>query len=101
MTLWRLLQRDSRDVKFVVDDEVEPGLNPGVEMQFTGGSVQAGGSAAMEGDEGASFDGEESSPNSLQVKDSSHDDKEDLESRLARKRKTVSPKQVPAHVISG
>ncbi|MFS8018881.1 hypothetical protein Hanom_Chr15g01397331 [Helianthus anomalus] len=44
---------------------------------------------------GASSDGEESSPNSLQVKNSSHDDKEDLESRLARKRKIVSPKQVP------
>ncbi|KAM0014357.1 hypothetical protein Hdeb2414_s0016g00496981 [Helianthus debilis subsp. tardiflorus] len=65
-------------------------------MQVTGGSVQTGGAAAVEGDEGASSDGKESSPDSLQVKDSSHDDKEDLESRLARKRKAVSPKPVPA-----
>ncbi|KAJ0791870.1 hypothetical protein HanOQP8_Chr01g0010841 [Helianthus annuus] len=65
-------------------------------MQVTGGCVQAGGSTAVEGDEWASSDGEESSPDSLQVKNSSPDDKEDLESRLARKRKTVSPKPVPA-----
>ncbi|MFS7931091.1 hypothetical protein Hanom_Chr04g00352001 [Helianthus anomalus] len=71
-------------------------LNRGVEMQVTGGFAQAGGSAAVEGDEGASSDGEESSPDSLQVKNSSHDDKEDLESRLARKRTAVSPKPVPA-----
>ncbi|KAJ0852957.1 hypothetical protein HanRHA438_Chr14g0645661 [Helianthus annuus] len=96
MTLWGLLQGDSRDVKFVVDDKVEPGLNRGVEMKVTGGSVQAGGSTAVEGDEGASSDGEESSPDSLQVKNSSHDDEEDLESCLARKRKAVSPKKVPA-----
>ncbi|MFS8018874.1 hypothetical protein Hanom_Chr15g01397261 [Helianthus anomalus] len=87
---------DSRDVKFVVDDKVEPGLKRGVEMKVTGGSVQAGDSVAVEGDGGASSDGEESFPDSLQVKNSSHDDEEDLESRLARKRKTVSPKQVPA-----
>ncbi|MFS7996007.1 hypothetical protein Hanom_Chr12g01124811 [Helianthus anomalus] len=72
MTLWGLLQGDSRDVKFVVDDKVEPGLNRGVEMKVTRGSLD-----------------------SLQVKNSSHDDEEDLESRLARKRKVVSPKQVP------
>ncbi|MFS7930726.1 hypothetical protein Hanom_Chr04g00347691 [Helianthus anomalus] len=66
MTLWGLLQGDSRDVKFVVDDKVEPGLSGGVEMRVT----------------------EESS--------SSDDDEEDLESCLARKRKVVSPKQVPA-----
>ncbi|KAJ0691874.1 hypothetical protein HanPI659440_Chr15g0579761 [Helianthus annuus] len=96
MTLWGLLQGDFRDVKFVVEDKVEPGLNRNVEMKVTGGSVQTGGSAAVEGDEGASSDGEESSPDSLHVKDSSPDDKEDLESRLARKRKAVSPKQVPA-----
>ncbi|MFS7945284.1 hypothetical protein Hanom_Chr06g00522421 [Helianthus anomalus] len=94
ITLWGFLQGDSRDVKFVIDDKVEPALNWGVEMKVTGGSVQAGGSAAMEGDEGASSDGEESSTGSIQVKDSSHDDKEDLENRLARKRKAVSPKQV-------
>ncbi|KAJ0450016.1 hypothetical protein HanHA300_Chr15g0551761 [Helianthus annuus] len=85
-----------RDVKFVVEDKVEPGLNRNVEMKVTGGSVQTGGSADVEGDEGASSDGEESSPNSLHAKDSSPDDKEDLESRLARKRKAASPKQVPA-----
>ncbi|KAJ0773650.1 hypothetical protein HanOQP8_Chr03g0101701 [Helianthus annuus] len=35
LTLWRLLQGDSKDVKFVVGDEVDPGLN--VEVQVTGG----------------------------------------------------------------
>ncbi|KAM0065651.1 hypothetical protein Hdeb2414_s0003g00117141 [Helianthus debilis subsp. tardiflorus] len=72
-------------------------LNRGIEMKVTGGSVQEGGSAAVEEDEGASSDGEESSPNSLQVKDSSHDDKGDLESRLARKRKAVSPNKSLPH----
>ncbi|KAM0047080.1 hypothetical protein Hdeb2414_s0009g00324281 [Helianthus debilis subsp. tardiflorus] len=71
-------------------------LNRGVEMQLTGGSVQAGDSAAVEGDEGASSEGEESSPESLQVKHSSHEGEEDLESRSARKRKTASPKQTMA-----
>ncbi|MFS7990970.1 hypothetical protein Hanom_Chr12g01065241 [Helianthus anomalus] len=56
LTLWRLLQGDSKDVKFLVGDE--------------------------------------SSPDSLQVKHSSHVDEEDLESRLACKRKAASPKQV-------
>ncbi|KAL9992424.1 hypothetical protein Hdeb2414_s1174g00989211 [Helianthus debilis subsp. tardiflorus] len=65
-------------------------------MQVTGGSVQAGGSAAVEGGEGASSDGEESSPDSLQVKCSSPKDEEDLESHLARKRKAANSKQVPA-----
>ncbi|KAM0027419.1 hypothetical protein Hdeb2414_s0019g00539951 [Helianthus debilis subsp. tardiflorus] len=65
-------------------------------MQVTGGSVHAGGSVVVEGDKGASSDGEESSPDSLQVKNPSHGDKEDLESRLARKRKAASPKQVSA-----
>ncbi|KAJ0934666.1 hypothetical protein HanRHA438_Chr03g0110031 [Helianthus annuus] len=96
LTLWKLLQGDSKDVKFVVGDEVEPGLNRSVEVQVTGGSVQVGGSAAVEEGEGASSDGEESSPDSLQVKHSSHGDEEGLESRLARKRKDASPKQVPA-----
>ncbi|MFS8000853.1 hypothetical protein Hanom_Chr13g01183431 [Helianthus anomalus] len=90
LTLWRLLQGDSKDVKFVVGDEVESGLNRGVEMQVTRGSVQAGGSVAVEGGEGASSDGEESSPDSLP------EDEEDLESRLAGKRKAANSKQVPA-----
>ncbi|MFS8000859.1 hypothetical protein Hanom_Chr13g01183511 [Helianthus anomalus] len=73
-------------------------------MQVTGGFVQAGGSASVEGGEGASSDGEGSSPDSLQVKHSSPDslqvkhsspeDEEDLESRLARKRKAANSKQV-------
>ncbi|KAJ0688689.1 hypothetical protein HanRHA438_Chr11g0494031 [Helianthus annuus] len=96
MTLWGLLQGDSRDVKFVVDDKVEPGLSRGVETRVTEGSVQAGDSAAGEKDEGASSGEKEDSPGSLQVKSSSDGDEEDLESRLARKRKVVSPKQVPA-----
>ncbi|KAJ0457544.1 hypothetical protein HanRHA438_Chr15g0724331 [Helianthus annuus] len=45
---------------------------------------------------GASSGEKEDSPGSLQVKGSSDDDEEDLESRLARKRKAVSPKKVPA-----
>ncbi|MFS7932230.1 hypothetical protein Hanom_Chr04g00365421 [Helianthus anomalus] len=74
MTLWGLLQGDSRDAKFMVD----------------------GGSAAGEKNEGASSGEKEDSPGSLQVKSSSDGDEEDLESRLARKRNVVSPKQVPA-----
>ncbi|MFS8024647.1 hypothetical protein Hanom_Chr16g01465811 [Helianthus anomalus] len=89
MTLWGLLQGDSRDVKFMVDGRVEPGLN-------RSGSVQAGGSTAGEKDEGASSGEKEDSPGSLQVKSSSDVDEDDLESRLARKRKAVSPKQIPA-----
>ncbi|KAJ0772406.1 hypothetical protein HanOQP8_Chr03g0086961 [Helianthus annuus] len=96
LTLWRLLQGDSKDVKFVVGDEVDPGLNRSTGMQVTGGSAQAGGSAAVEVSEGTSFDGEESSPDPLPVKQSSHDNDEDLEIRLARKRKAVSPKPTPA-----
>ncbi|KAJ0770300.1 hypothetical protein HanPI659440_Chr07g0255701 [Helianthus annuus] len=45
---------------------------------------------------GTSSDGEERSPDPLQVEHFDHDDEEDLESRLARKRKAVSPKPVPA-----
>ncbi|KAM0025316.1 hypothetical protein Hdeb2414_s0021g00573251 [Helianthus debilis subsp. tardiflorus] len=79
LTLWKLLLGDSMDVKFV-----------------TGGSVQAGGSAAVEVSEGTSSDGEESSPDPHPVKQSSHDDVEDLEIRLACKRKAASPKPFPA-----
>ncbi|KAM0040279.1 hypothetical protein Hdeb2414_s0012g00391931 [Helianthus debilis subsp. tardiflorus] len=96
MTLWGLLQGDSKDVKFVVDDKVEPGLSQGVEMRITEGSVQAGDSAVGEKDEGASSGEKEDSPGSFQVKSSNDGNEEDLESRLARKRKAVSPKQVPA-----
>ncbi|KAM0012387.1 hypothetical protein Hdeb2414_s0053g00753721 [Helianthus debilis subsp. tardiflorus] len=79
LTLWKLLLGDSKDVKFV-----------------TGGSVQAGGSAAVEVSEGTSSDGEESSPDPHPVKQSSHDDVEDPEIRLACKRKAASPKPFPA-----
>ncbi|MFS7967080.1 hypothetical protein Hanom_Chr09g00781491 [Helianthus anomalus] len=97
LTLWRLLQGDSKDVKFVVGDEVDPGLNWSFGMQVTGGSVQAGGSVAVEGSEGTSSDGEKSSPDPPPAKHSSDDDDEDLEIRLVRKRKAISPKPAPAH----
>ncbi|KAJ0841321.1 hypothetical protein HanPSC8_Chr14g0629051 [Helianthus annuus] len=90
MALWGLFQGDSKDIKFVVDDKVEPGLSRGVEMRVTEGSVQAGDSSAGEKDEGASSGEREDSPGSLQVKISSDGDEEDLESRLARKRKAGS-----------
>ncbi|KAJ0704497.1 hypothetical protein HanPI659440_Chr14g0563341 [Helianthus annuus] len=67
MTLRGLFQGDSRDIKFVVDDKVEPGLSRGVEMRVTEGSVQAGDSSAGEKDEGASSGEREDSPGSLQV----------------------------------
>ncbi|KAJ0538524.1 hypothetical protein HanHA300_Chr08g0275941 [Helianthus annuus] len=57
LSLWRLLQGDSKDVKFVVGDEVDPGLNLSTGMKVTGGSVQARGSVAVEGGEGTSSDG--------------------------------------------
>ncbi|MFS7969140.1 hypothetical protein Hanom_Chr09g00805701 [Helianthus anomalus] len=100
MTLWGLLQGDSRDVKFVVDDKVEPGLNRGPEKKVIEGSVQAGDSATEEKGEEASS-GEKKGPiGSLQVRSSSDDNNnEDLASRLTRKRKAAppsSPKPVPA-----
>ncbi|KAJ0477030.1 hypothetical protein HanHA300_Chr13g0483841 [Helianthus annuus] len=70
--------------------------NRGTETRVSEGSVQARDSAAGEKDEGVSSGEKEDSPGSLQVKSSSDGDEEDLESRLARKRKAVSPKQVPA-----
>ncbi|KAJ0644737.1 hypothetical protein HanRHA438_Chr16g0759161 [Helianthus annuus] len=91
-----ILSGDSRGVKFMIEDKVEPGLNRGVEMRVIEESVQAGDSAAREKEEGASSDEKKGSPGTLQVKSSSDDDEEDLESRLARKRKVVSPKKVPA-----
>ncbi|KAM0027004.1 hypothetical protein Hdeb2414_s0020g00564551 [Helianthus debilis subsp. tardiflorus] len=96
MILWGLLQGDSRDVKFVVDDKVEPGLSRGVEKRVAEGSVQAGDSVAEEKDEGASSGEKGDSLGSLQVKSSKDGDEENLESRLARKRKAVSLKQVLA-----
>ncbi|MFS7918989.1 hypothetical protein Hanom_Chr03g00207651 [Helianthus anomalus] len=87
---------DSRDVKFVVGDEVEPGLNRDVEMQVAGGSVQAGVPVVVEEGEGTSSDGVESSPNPLQAGHSDRDDEEDLEGRLVRKRKvSASGKKGP------
>ncbi|KAJ0695999.1 hypothetical protein HanLR1_Chr10g0351961 [Helianthus annuus] len=96
MTLWGLLQGDCKDVKFVVGDKVEPGMSRGVERRVAEGSIQAGESAAGEKDEEASSDEKKGPPGSFQARSSSDDDDEDLESRLARKRKTASPKQVPA-----
>ncbi|KAM0027907.1 hypothetical protein Hdeb2414_s0019g00545761 [Helianthus debilis subsp. tardiflorus] len=96
LTLWRLLQGDSKGVKFVVGDEIDPGLNWNVGMQVTGGSVQVGGSVAVEEGEGSSSDGEENSPDPLPIKPSSHDDDEDLEIRLVRKSKAVILKPTPA-----
>ncbi|KAF5785437.1 hypothetical protein HanXRQr2_Chr10g0428661 [Helianthus annuus] len=96
MTLWGLLQGDCKDVKFVVGDKVEPGMSRGVERRVAEGSIQAGESAAGEKDEEASSDEKNGPPGSFQARSSSDDDDEDLESRLARKRKTASPKQVPA-----
>ncbi|MFS7965677.1 hypothetical protein Hanom_Chr09g00765021 [Helianthus anomalus] len=97
MTLWGLLQGDCKDVKFMVGDKVEPGMSRGVERKVTEGSVQAGGSAAEERDEEASSDEKKGPPGSFQVRSSSDDDNdEDLESRLARKKKAVSHKQVLA-----
>ncbi|MFS8025954.1 hypothetical protein Hanom_Chr16g01481241 [Helianthus anomalus] len=61
MTLWGLLQGDCRDVQFVVDDKVEPGLNRGAGKKVTERSVQAGDSVAEERDEEASS-GEKKGP---------------------------------------
>ncbi|KAJ0430642.1 hypothetical protein HanHA300_Chr17g0671341 [Helianthus annuus] len=86
---------DSKDVQFVVDGEVVPGLNRSGVVPVTGGSAQAGGSAAVEGGEGTSSDGEESSPDHAPVKHSDRSDDKDLEIRLVRKRKAASPQPVP------
>ncbi|MFS7985627.1 hypothetical protein Hanom_Chr11g01000721 [Helianthus anomalus] len=94
ITLWGLLQGDYKDVKFVVGDKVEPGMSQGVERRVTEGSVQAGDSAAGEKDEEDSSDEKKGPPGSLLARSLSDDNDEDLESRLARKRKAISPKQV-------
>ncbi|KAM0046047.1 hypothetical protein Hdeb2414_s0009g00311341 [Helianthus debilis subsp. tardiflorus] len=86
---------DSKDVKFVVGDEVEPGLNQDVEMQVVGESVQAGGPVSVGEGKGTPSDWEESSPDPLQVEPSDRDDEEDPEICLVCKRK-ASPKPVPA-----
>ncbi|KAM0042380.1 hypothetical protein Hdeb2414_s0010g00329201 [Helianthus debilis subsp. tardiflorus] len=100
ITLWGLPQGDCKDVKFVVGDKVELGMSRGVERRVAEGSVQAGGSATGEKDEEASSNEKKGPPGSLQVNSSSDEDyddnDDDLESRLARKRKAVSPKHVPA-----
>ena len=94
ITLWRLLQGDSKDVKYVVDDEVDPRLN--AEVQVTGGFVQAGGSAALGGSEEDPSGGEESSPDLPPVHPSGQSDDEEVEIQLVRKRKSVSPHPAPA-----
>ncbi|KAM0028700.1 hypothetical protein Hdeb2414_s0018g00517151 [Helianthus debilis subsp. tardiflorus] len=57
MTLWRLLQGDCRDIKFMVGDKVEPNMSRGVEKKVPrmGSSVQAGDSAVEEKDEEGFF----------------------------------------------
>ncbi|MFS7970529.1 hypothetical protein Hanom_Chr09g00822061 [Helianthus anomalus] len=100
MTLWGLLQRECKDVIFMVGDKIEPGMSRGVEKKVHESSVQAGDSAAEgKGEEGSSSE-KEDSPGSLRVKGSSDGDvNEDLESRIVRKRKAAqasNPKQAPA-----
>ncbi|KAM0037061.1 hypothetical protein Hdeb2414_s0014g00433771 [Helianthus debilis subsp. tardiflorus] len=73
ITLWRLLQGDSKDVKYVVDNEVDPRLN-----------------AENPSDE------EESSPDFPPVHPSGQSDDEDMEIPLVRKRRSASPQPAPA-----
>ncbi|KAF5808990.1 hypothetical protein HanXRQr2_Chr04g0151861 [Helianthus annuus] len=94
ITLWRLLQGDSKDVKYVVDDEVDPRLN--AEVQVTGGFVQAGGSAALGGSEEDPSGGDESSPDLPPVHPSGQSDDEEVEIQLVRKRRSASPQPAPA-----
>ncbi|KAJ0569588.1 hypothetical protein HanHA300_Chr05g0167951 [Helianthus annuus] len=94
ITLWRLLQGDSKDVKYVVDNEIDPRLN--AEVQVTGGSTQAGGSTAVGGDEENPSDEEESSPDFPPVHPSGQSDDEDVEIQLVRKRRSASPQPAPA-----
>ncbi|KAJ0558368.1 hypothetical protein HanIR_Chr07g0335501 [Helianthus annuus] len=94
ITLWRLLQGDSKDVKYVVDNEIDPRLN--AEAQAAGGSFQAGGSVATGGSEEDPSGGEESSPDLPPVHPSGPSDDEEVEIQLVRKRKSVSPHPAPA-----
>ncbi|KAJ0443835.1 hypothetical protein HanIR_Chr16g0825171 [Helianthus annuus] len=96
LTLWRLLQGDSKDVQFMVDGEVVPGLSRSGAALVTGGSAQVGGSVTVGGDEGNPSDEEESSPDLPPVQHADQSEDEDLEIRLVRKRKSVSPQPAPA-----
>ncbi|KAJ0614271.1 hypothetical protein HanIR_Chr02g0060511 [Helianthus annuus] len=96
LTLWRLLQGDSKDVQFVVDGEVVPGLSRSGVVLVTGGSAQVGGSVTVGGDEGNPSDEEESSPDLPPTQHADRSDDEDFEIRLVRKRKSVSPQPAPA-----
>ncbi|MFS7979346.1 hypothetical protein Hanom_Chr10g00926261 [Helianthus anomalus] len=87
---------DSKDVRFVVNGEVVPGLSRSGVVSATGGSAQAGGSTAVGGDEGNPSDEEESSPNLPPVQHSGQSDDEDVEICLVCKRKSASPQQAPA-----
>ncbi|MFS7972999.1 hypothetical protein Hanom_Chr09g00851411 [Helianthus anomalus] len=89
-----LLLGDSKDVKYVVDDEVDPRLN--AEVQVAGESVQAGGSVALGGSEEDPSGGEESSPGSSPVYPSGQSDDKDVEMQLVRKRRSASPQPAPA-----
>ncbi|KAJ0918814.1 hypothetical protein HanRHA438_Chr05g0222371 [Helianthus annuus] len=75
LTLWRLLQGDSKDVHV--------GYR---------GSAQVGGSVTVGGDKGNPSDEEESSPDLPPVQHADQSDDEDL----VRKRKSVSPQPAPA-----
>ncbi|KAJ0436074.1 hypothetical protein HanIR_Chr17g0900401 [Helianthus annuus] len=94
ISLWRLLQGDSKDVKYVVDNEIDPRLN--AEAQAVGESAQVGGSAARGGSEEDLSGGEESSPDLPPVHPSGPSDDEEVEIQLVRKRKSVSPRPAPA-----
>ncbi|KAJ0753544.1 hypothetical protein HanPI659440_Chr09g0337011 [Helianthus annuus] len=96
LTLWRLLQGDSKDVQFMVDGEVVPGLSRSGVALVTGGSAQVGGSVTVGGDEGNPSDEEESSPDLPPVQHADQSEDEDLEIRLVRKRKSISPQPTPA-----
>ncbi|MFS7996807.1 hypothetical protein Hanom_Chr12g01134131 [Helianthus anomalus] len=96
LTLWGLLQGDSKDVRFVVDGEVVLGLSRSGAVPATGGSAQAGGSTAVVGDEGNPSDEEESSPDLPPIQHSGQSDDEDVEIRLVRKRNSTSPQPAPA-----
>ncbi|KAJ0435247.1 hypothetical protein HanIR_Chr17g0891221 [Helianthus annuus] len=96
LTLWRLLQGDSKDVQFMVNGEIVMGLSRSGAALVTGGSAQAGGSVTVGGDEGNPSDEEESSPDLPPVQHADQSEDEDLEICLVHKRKSVSPQPAPA-----
>ncbi|MFS8018536.1 hypothetical protein Hanom_Chr15g01393201 [Helianthus anomalus] len=96
MTLWGLLQGDCRDIKFMVEDKVNPEMGYVFEKKTSGkGSyIHVGVSVVLEkgektpSPEEISYEEAEGSRGSLRAKSlSDSDDDEDLESRLLRKRR--------------